>query len=640
MCGIAALIDPDRSDLAGRIGRMTDQLSHRGPDDVGVAVLNSAGVALGMRRLSIVDLAGGHQPMWSEDRATVVVFNGEIYNAPDLRVQLERAGHKFATDHSDTEVVVHGYEEWGRGLFPRLDGMFAIALWDAREKALVVARDRTGEKPLYIGRLPNGGYVIGSELKSLLCDDRLSRELDPDALEQYFAFDYSLSPRTVIRAVSKLPAAHFAAIKPSGYTPTRYWIPDTTHEGGLTEADALDQLDEHLTRAIRTRLIADVPVGVFLSGGVDSSTVAYYAAREVSGLRSFCVGFADERFDESDYARRVAHGLGTEHLEEILSIDLLRDLVPRVPEVIDEPMADSSILPTLFVSQFARRHVKVALGGDGSDELFMGYKAYQPLKVAWMLDALPPGVRRGIAVTARGLPAHAGQRGLRGVQFARKLDSAPVDRFLAHLGSWKGEARGVLSAECRAGITGRLFDDARATLLRGTNLATAADETIVAYLRAYLQEDILAKVDRASMAASLELRSPFLAPELIDFALQLPNELKMRRLNRKYLLRKLMRGRLPDEVLDRPKRGFSIPVAPWLRGPLAPLVAEHLSPERVREMQVLDPTQVQRTVDDHLSGARDNGSRLWVLLAFAMWHDRWIAGGGTAAPPTAGVLQA
>lgn len=623
MCGIAALVAPNNGALESSITAMVGTLGHRGPDDSGLVVLPEDGVALGMRRLSILDIAGGRQPMWDESGQHGVVFNGEIYNFRELRQELAGRGHVFRTDHSDTEVLVHGFEEWGPDLFPKLNGMFAVALWDRTQRRLVVARDRTGEKPLYIARVGRG-FAVASELKAILALREFDRTLDFVALEQYLSFDYVVGPRTIFRDVKKLPAGHYAVITQDDYTVSPYWTLRLVDEE-VDERRILRELDELLDASVRARMVADVPVGLFLSGGVDSTTIGYYMRRHSDEVHSFSIGFEDRRFDESDYAQLAARHLGTTHRLEIFSEERVLGLLPRVAEIFDEPVGDQSVLPTYLLSLFAREHVKVALGGDGSDELFMGYKAYQALKLSWALDKLPWMVRRAVAGLARRVPDTLGRMGLRGKRFLELVDRPPVARFLSHLGGFKGSARGVLAREIREVLPESVFEEAVGRLCAGLPAETGpANQTIAAYLRGYLQEDILVKVDRASMAASLEVRSPFLDPALVEFLGRVPARLKLKGMTRKYLLRALMRGRIPDAILDRRKRGFGVPISAWLRGRLAATVREYLAPGRLAAARIFDPAAVDALVRQHLSGRVDRGNELWILLQFEMWRERWL----------------
>jgi asparagine synthase (glutamine-hydrolysing) len=622
MCGIAAIVAPGTRELRATIEAMTSTLVHRGPDDVGIDIPQSGGFAFGMRRLSIVDLETGGQPMWNEDRTVGTVFNGEIYNFRELRCELEKLGHEFRSHHSDTEVVVHGWEEWGHSLFVRLNGMFACIVWDSSKQQLILARDRAGEKPLFIGKTSDG-YVVGSELKALLEHRGLSRELDPVAISQYLTFMYVVAPRSILRDVTKLPAAHFAVIDEHGIEMHEYWRPGGDR-APRSEPALLEELDALLDDSVRQRMVADVPVGLFLSGGVDSTTIGYYMRRHSNAVESFSIGFDEEPFDETRFAQIAADALETRHRVEVLSERRVRELVRRVPDILDEPMGDSSILPTYLLSLFARRRVKVALGGDGSDELFLGYGGYVPLKVAWQLDSVPRPLRALAGAAARRTPLVVAGRGMHGLQFLRGLDLTPEERLLRFLADYRPPRDHLLTPAFRVDGDGYAEALASATLPRNGRYDPAT-ATVAGYLRAYLQEDILVKVDRASMAASLEVRSPFLDPHLIDFALRAPARSLMRGLSRKHLVRTLMRGRVPDVLLDRPKRGFAIPLARWLRGDLAPLVREYLAPDRVSEGGLFDPRAVDGLAAAHLDGSADYSRDLWLLLQFELWRDRWLS---------------
>lgn len=624
MCGIAgvARFRPDHQ--SALMGAMVASLRHRGPDDDGVVEFPDDGVVLGMTRLSILDIAGGHQPMTDEAGRYSLIFNGEIYNYRDLWTELVQLGHRFVTDHSDTEVIVHGFEEWGTDLFERLNGMFAVAIWDQSEKRLTLARDRAGEKPLYLGQLDGGGWVFGSELKALLLHPGLDRSVDPSALEQYLAFDFVLGPRTILKAVQKIPAGHFVVVTETSSETQPFWRP-AFDDVRRPYDEMLEQLDDLLARSVRLRMVADVPVGLFLSGGLDSTTIGYYMAREMSNVRSFSIGFDDPKFDESAEARLAASHLGIQHELHVFSQDEVRDLVPRVTELLDEPMGDQSIFPTYLLSVIARRHVKVALGGDGSDELFMGYRTYQALKVAWLMDGTP--LAFAAKWVGRRLPSTKPRALARLHRFGTALDLGPEERLLSRLGSFHGDSRWVIARGYREALGKSVFDEPRRELgrvVRGS--LDAADRTIATYLRGYLQEDILVKVDRASMATSLEVRSPFLDPAIIDLALSIPASVKLRGMRRKDPLRRLMRNRIPDRIIDRPKRGFGVPLSAWLRGSLSPLVGDYLLDQRVAAGGFFEPAAVRAILDRHAAGSDDAGNQVWLLLQFEMWRDRWING--------------
>jgi asparagine synthase (glutamine-hydrolysing) len=619
MCGIAAIVTSQPpADLRRTIEEMTGALEHRGPDDDGFATFEADGVALGMRRLSIVDLEGGKQPLWDESRTRCVVFNGEIYGYDTMRRELERLGHRFATDHSDTEVLVHGYEEWGDDLPARLNGMFAFAIWDRARRELFIARDRAGEKPLYIATVP-GGYAIASELKALLRYPELRPEVDPVGLEQYLEWGYTIAPQTILRDVAKLPPGHSARLTPRSFETRSFWMPSFESDE-RPEGELLEELDGLLDRSVELRMVADVPVGLLLSGGLDSTTIGWYMRRHSDEVHSYSIGFEDDAYDESAYSELAARHLGTKHHLELMSEERARELVPRIAEIFDEPVGDQSVFPTFLLSTVTRRGVKVALGGDGSDELLMGYSAYGAARAAARFDRLPLPARRGAAMVARRIPTRVGGRALRGVGSLRTLDRPTSARVLSYLGAFKGEARVVLAPEARAAAG--VHDGLPALLpARKGDVDREATET---FLRGYLPEDILTKTDRASMAASLELRAPFLDPHVIDFLLRLPSRHKLDGGTGKVLLKRLMAGRLPNELVHRPKRGFDVPLNRWLRESLAPLVREALAPERLRVSGLLEPGAVGRIVDDHLSGRADRGREVWLLLQFELWRERWL----------------
>ena len=617
------MITQSSVDLQLSIDEMTDSLAHRGPDDRGVAMFQEHGVALGMRRLSIVDLDGGKQPMWTDDGRYCLVFNGEVYNAPELRRELAQLGQRFRTDHSDTEVVLHGFAWWKHDVWARLNGMFAVLIWDRERRVLVAARDRFGKKPLFISDC-RGGFALGSELKAVLAAPGVARQVDLVALEQYLTFDYVIGPRTMLAGTSKLPGAHYAEFTADGFESTQYWSPPTGHRHSSEGAAA--RLDDFLDRAVRRRLISDVPLGLFLSGGLDSSTIGYYMRRHSQEVHSFSIGFEEEAFDESPYSSLAATTLGTRHHQEIFSQNRLQDLIPRIGDVLDEPMGDQSILPTYLLSTFTRAHVTVALGGDGSDELMMGYNSYLPLKIGWSADRIP-GLSQMLAAVARRSPESVFGRRSRGIKFARQLERSPWERLFVLLGHFDGNARWVLADDAVDQLPDTVFDEP-ATQMRLLTQGRwhGGEETVLGYLRGYLQEDILVKVDRASMATSLEVRSPFLDPDLVDFALGLPLNLRLRGRTGKYLLRRLMRGRLPDALIDRHKVGFGVPLNQWLRESQRDLLLDYLSPSRLHAQGIFNSRQVSAIVRQHLTGRGDRGHQLWLILLFQLWHERWVAG--------------
>lgn len=621
MCGIAAVLGGDPTKLEATVEAMTGALSHRGPDDWGVECIPEEAVGLGMRRLSIVDIAGGHQPMWSFDKQCCLVFNGEIYNAPELRRELLHSGRRFHTTHSDTEVLAEGWACWGEGLLERLNGMFALAVWDQSARDLVVARDRAGEKPLYIARRP-GGFAVGSELKAILRCPGVDHTLDLVAVEQYLAFDHIVGQRTPFRDVRKLLPGSFARLSSTRCVEGSFWQPAFDRHN-LTDSELQVRLDQLLDDSVRRRMVADVPVGLFLSGGLDSTTIGYYMRRHSDDVHSFSIGFDVEGFDESHFSSLAASALGTHHHLEVMSQNRVKELVPSITEMLDEPMGDQSIFPTFLLSRFTRDQVKVALGGDGSDELWMGYKAYRPLQIACSLNAAPV-LADGIAALARILPASVGGRPIRSVQFARMIRRPAAARQLGLHGSFGGDARWVMADAVRDELPADVYAEPIHLFSgSGDHEYSDVDATVFAYLRGYLLDDILVKVDRASMAASLEVRTPFLDPRLIELALGSRRQQRMRMFVGKRPLRRLMRGRIPDTLIDRRKRGFDVPLDAWLRESLAPLTTDYLSPERLRGQGLLDVAAVQRLVTEHLCGKRNHGRQIWLLVQLEMWLERW-----------------
>jgi asparagine synthase (glutamine-hydrolysing) len=623
MCGICGVAGGEAG--AGRelVQRMCSALVHRGPDDDGSIQLD--GVTLGMRRLSIIDIEGGHQPMPNEDSTVWAVQNGEIYNHLELRELLIAAGHSFNTQ-SDTEVLVHGYEQWGEGMVERLNGMFAFAVLDRRHGTLFLARDRMGIKPLHYA-IDGKRLVFASELKALLRDGALRREIDPVALDQYLAYEFVPSPRSIVRGIDKLQPAHTLtwSVADGTHRLRRYWSPEL----GVGEEPRRRSLDEEceelrgvLRESVRKELISDVPLGVFLSGGIDSSAVTAMMTQLGGDVKSFSVGFADRSFDESGHARQVARHLGTEHRELTLEPDMLLDLIPQLPTLLDEPLGDASIIPTYLLSAFTRRHVKVALGGDGGDELFAGYPTLQAHRLAGYYLRAPRVVREGLVEpVVRRLPVSRSNLSFdfKAKRFVGGARYPTAERHQRWMGSFTPEERAVLlSRDVR-----REVDDGEAAY------ADPLNQVLMMDMRLYLENDILVKLDRASMMASLEGRVPLLNNDFVEYATHLPLNMKLRGLRSKFLLKRALRGLLPDAILNRPKKGFGIPVAQWFRGPLKEQMLSVLSPERIARKGFFDPAAVGGLIADHLDGRRDNRKQLWTLFAFELWHDGYVNGGAT-----------
>jgi asparagine synthase (glutamine-hydrolysing) len=609
ICGIASSRGPVDRD---RLAAMSATLAHRGPDSEGMFLEEGVGVAA--RRLAIIDLVGGDQPIANEDGTCTVVQNGEIYNHAELRVELERAGHVFRT-RSDTEALVHAYEEWGAGFVERLRGMFALAIWDARRRRLVLARDRFGIKPLYV-RDVDGELAFASELDALP-----KGELDLDAVEAFLAFNSVPAPLSIFREIRKLPAGHVLTWEGGRTTVERYARPGPlAPRVGADEAELVEECRARLRDSVRAHLVSDVPVGVLLSGGVDSGLLAALAAQESSAqVRTFSIGFEEQSFDELDGARAVAARYGTRHRELVLRPDAAL-LLPALADAFDEPFADSSALPTYLVSRLAAEDVKVALSGEGGDELFGGYHTYVATLLA---ERVGPLAARARPLVDR-LPSSDARASLdyRAKRFARAAHLPPLERH--H--SWKE----IFSANERAALTGRRHAFDPVTPLRRRFEETAGHELLTRLqdvdLGTYLVDDLLVKTDRASMAWSLEARVPFLDTVVTSFAFSLPARHKVRGLSKKRLLRKAAEPLLPHEVVHGRKRGFSIPAAAWLRGDLEPFARETLSADRVRRQGLLQPEAVERVIDDHVARRQDLSRQLWGLLALTLWYERHVEG--------------
>ena len=620
MCGIAGDIDLQQApDLEG-VRRMARALAHRGPDAEGFYQEGPA--ALGHRRLSILDLAGGVQPMVREGVA--LVFNGQAYEHEALREELRALGHPFST-RSDTEVVLRAYLQWGEECFAHLQGMFALALWDPRARKLVLARDRLGKKPLYYA-LNGERLIFGSELKALLAHGSVQREIDPVAVAQYLASEYVPAPRSIFKTVRKLPAAHLAVLDAAGFRMRRYWeLP-----APAASAPSLDEASRELVRlldaAVARRLQADVPVGVFLSGGVDSTAIAALATRHKQPLRTFSIGFTEESFDETPWSLLASQKLGTEHLFEKLSGTACVDLLPEAVASLDEPFADPSFLPTLLLSRFTRKSVKVALSGDGGDELFAGYDPFLAHRPAAALARLPRGLRSLLSGVAGLLPSSSANMSLdfRIKQFLRGLDAPPALRHQAWIGSFMPAE---LNAMLRTPVPeSDLYREVIEEAERGTRLGVprgSVDEALRFYLGRYLADDILVKADRASMAASLELRAPFLDTHVVEYAARLPWSYKLSLRKTKVVLKHALEGIVPAEILNRPKKGFGIPVAAWIRGPLRPLFEEALSERALAD--TFNPAPIRAMLARHLRGEADLRKPLWTLLMFQLWRQQWCA---------------
>ncbi len=607
MCGIAGFFGFGER---GHLEAMTSLLAHRGPDAEGFYADPAAAVYLGHRRLSIVDLGGGAQPMASADGRLVLVFNGEIYNHAELRGELVERGHRFVSDHSDTEVLLHGWREWGEALVPRLNGMWAFAIWDADRRRLFLSRDRFGKKPLYWFQR-NGTFAFASELTALLEHPLAPRNESEIARVKFFAHALIPAPHSAIAGIWKLPAGHNLDAGPGDAKATRYWRYELEpNDDGRSDQDLADELRQLVAAATQRRLMADVPLGIFLSGGIDSSMIAALAARSVGAgaLSTFTIGFEEPTFDESAPARRMAEFLGTRHHQEVLSLDAAVGSLPEIFDLLDEPQGDSSLLPTWLLCRFARRQVTVALGGDGGDELFAGYDPFRALRIAKFYQSyVPRPVHQALRFLAARLPvSHANiswdfkiKRTLRGLSHPARL--------------WNPVWLGALApadlerlTEARFSIE-EIYSEA-IDAWEGCASRDPVDRTLQFYTEIYLQDGILAKADRASMMNSLEVRSPFLDIEVANFARRLPNRHKLRGSTTKFLLKLAAAPLIPHDIIGRKKKGFGSPVGPWLRtGRIAPAPASDLVRERLSA---------------HVQGEADERHFLWCEFVWQQWAAR------------------
>ena len=633
MCGIAGFVTAGpRGDSRSVVRRMVAALRHRGPDDQGDCI--DAQATLGACRLSIIDLPGGRQPIGNEDGTVHAVLNGEIYNFRELRSRLQQRGHRFTTQ-SDTEVIVHAYEQDGEDFVADLDGMFALAVWDGPARKLVLARDRMGEKPLYYYDGP-GVFVFGSELRALLEHPDVPRELDLRSLARYLLIDAVPAPHSILAGIAKLAPAHTLVVSP-GAKPqvTPYWALSFAPDHSIDEDEWRERLIHQLEASVRSRLVGDVPVGVFVSGGLDSGAVAAFAARHTRApaLKTFAVGFETPSYDERRFARVVAARFGAEHHEIVFSATEALALLERVGSLLDEPLVDASFLPKYALARAARASVKVALSGDGGDEIFCGYPTFLADPAArWLEARLAPRARRLVGWLVDGLPASSryGSVDFLLKQFMRALPySAEIRTQLLLGGVTSAEQSRLLSPGVRHALKG--FDPYAelTTTIEQFDLRDPVERLIGHHARFYLADQTLVAMDRASMAAGLEVRAPFLDPALVELAATVPSGFKLRRWTTKYVLRRALAEILPPTVIRRRKQGLGVPIAAWLRGPLRDVMESRLAAARVRHRGLFDPTAVTRLVSEHLDGRRNHRKILWSLMMLDAWcdhylpHERW-----------------
>ncbi len=609
MCGIAGFVGNGNEKI---LARMQQAIAHRGPDDAGTYC--ELGVGLAHVRLAIIDLSpAGHQPMWDHEGRVAIVFNGEIYNYKILQAELRKLGHTFVSQ-SDTEVILEGYKEWGADVFKKIDGMFAIALWDVREKKLLLARDRMGKKPLYWGTSNNNSTLFfGSELKALVEHPDFKRDVDGFSLAYYLCFDSVPTPRSIWDGVQKLEPGSWLEWKDGKIKQEKFWELDFTTTD-ITPDEAVQKLDSLILEATKARLMSDVPLGVFLSGGIDSSTVAYYAQKTSSSkIKTFSLGFHEKSYDETSYAQAVAKHLGTEHQEQYVTAQDMLDVIPFVADIFDEPVADASVIPTYLLSKLTRQHVTVALGGDGGDELFDGYQTF----VAEQFRSFFPLIRALGPLALAVLPSSDKYFSL-DFKIKKFLDGAKFAGAESH-------ARWLASFQPEE-LNKMVGGDPYPGLAHQSRFMPLAQKLGINefYQRRYMMDQVLVKVDRASMRSALEVRAPLLDTKVVEFANSLPKNFKVHGITTKYILKKLMSDKLPREVVWRKKKGFAVPLAAWFRGPLVPLLDDLLSKKSIEQTGWLNYEYVAKLRSDHSEKKANNAKKLWNLVTLELWRRRWL----------------
>lgn len=628
MCGIAGIINLKSPDVDhGILKKMNDTLLRRGPDDEGYAILRHAGLA--HRRLSIIDLSTGHQPMSTPDGRYTIVFNGEIYNFLEIKTGLLKSGVAFATN-SDTEVLLRLYEEKREECLEDLNGMFAFAVWDSIDQTLFLARDRAGKKPLYYAQIGDF-FVFASELKAILQFPQIKKEIDMTALKHYLTYEYVPAPFSIFRGVSKLPQAHSLLLnrRKGKFDLCRYWRPSFQSKVDTPPEDAARELHRRLLKAAEYRLIADVPVGVFLSGGLDSSSVVSLMSELRAGkdIQTFSINFQEKSYDESDFSLAVAKHFGTNHHEETLTANRMLDILPEVCACLDEPFADGSILPTYLLSQFTSKHVKVALGGDGADELFAGYPTFFANRLARIYQALPRVIKKSTEFAVRLLPASDKNMSLdfKVRQFLAGIHYPGVLGNQVWLSGFTPEQMRQIFTPA---MTGQLHNTDSLQLIRDEMIHCSStdpnDQLLYFYQKFYMCDDILFKIDRASMANSLEVRAPYLDHHVVEYANRLPYSFKLRGCTTKFILKKIFRNKLPPHITARSKKGFGIPIAGWFKNELRQELLNTLSKERIEGDGLFRWDFVNQLIGEHLAGKRNHRKPLFVLFMLHKWMENWL----------------
>lgn len=624
MCGITGFINHRKdAPVAHRealLDKMCGLIEHRGPDEQGTVVRDRA--ALGMRRLSIIDLKTGQQPIYDCTGNLAIVFNGEIYNFRELKTELEQRGHRFKTN-SDTETIVHAFEEYGEKCLEHLRGMFAFAIWDFKNESLFLARDRVGKKPLFYSKTEAGDFVFGSELKTLLAYDGVKREIDFAALDAYLTFGYVPEEFCIFKNIHKLAPAHYLVYENGKISTENYWDFDyQTPTDIKSEDEYVEGLRALLAEAVNIRLVSEVPLGAFLSGGVDSSAVVGTMAKtSAQPVKTFSIGFHEDSFNELKYARLAAKHFGTEHHEFVVTPDLV-EIVDDLVGHFDEPFADSSALPTFMVSKMAREFVTVVLSGDGGDELFAGYTRYVTDKRRSGLEKMPKILRRGAQALSANLPHSA-----RGRNFLYNAALDPLERYINSVSHFSAlNKKSLYASDFQTKLNG-YFGAGEKVFLRTAQFPATGDATDnLLYLdsKTYLPGDILTKVDRMTMANSLEARVPLLDHKLIEFVLKIPARLKLKNLETKYIFRRAVRGLVPDAILDRPKQGFGVPIGEWINLQLRERISQDLNDSRTLTRGYFDQNYVRMLTDEHRRGRRDHSHSLWILWMLELWHRQYV----------------
>ena len=636
MCGIYGYVSRNGKIDADVLRAMGRALAHRGPDDEGELIQNTGAVSagLGHKRLSIIDLSqAGKQPMANEDKTLWLTLNGEIYNYQELRNELEHKGHRFGS-RSDAEVVVHLYEESGTRCLDKLDGMFAFAIWDSKNNSLFLARDRVGKKPLHYCETDDG-IIFASEIKALLQHPKVSRDLNLKALSKYLSYEYVPAPDTIFRSIKKLEPAHYLFHENGESHCFPYWqIPiEDDPAANRSEADYTEELRELLERAVRRRLVADVPVGLFVSGGLDSGIVAAFAAKVRDHLQCFSVGFDEPSFDESAYSKQVAASLGIKHHLKVFDANEMLRLVPELPQILDEPLADPSILPLYLLSRFASERMKVVLSGDGGDELFAGYQTFQAHKLMTYFSALPGFIKQSIKTISSHLPVSHGylSTDYKLKQFLKGDGASAETRFFLWRGAFgNNEKNDLLTPDIRRELAGHDAYEDVDRYIRASGLTKELERILYLAMKLYLQDNNLVTVDRASMANGLEVRCPLLDKDVVEFVCRLPMNYKLNGFTTKYLLKRSAAGMLPRNIIYRQKRGFGIPLAKWLTTELKDFMLDYLNEDRIRKQGIFHYPSVKKLIDEQFAKTNDHREPLWTLLVFQTWYERYLDGSARA----------